>query len=76
MVIKMSKYDPLWEYVQKDGRTSFQLTFDEIQHIIGIPIDHSFLKYKAELTAYGYRVGKISLKGQTVVFDKISGKVR
>ena len=27
----MSKYDALWEYVQKEGTDSFQLTFDEIQ---------------------------------------------
>ena len=42
----MSKYNALWEYVQKSGKESFQLTFEEIQEIAGIPIDHSFLKYK------------------------------
>ena len=40
----MSKYDSLWEYVQKNGGESFKLTFEEIQEIAGIPIDHSFLK--------------------------------
>lgn len=68
----MSKYDALWEYVQKTGKESFQLTFEEIQEIAGIPIDHSFLKYKKELTDYGYQVGKISMKGQTVLFHKIT----
>ena len=68
---KMSKYNSLWEYVQKDGRKSFQLTFEEIQNIVGIPIDHSFLKYKKELTEYGYQVGKISMKEQKVVFRKV-----
>ena len=67
----MSKYSLLWEYVQKNGTPSLQLTFDEIKDIAGIPIDHSFLNYKKELTEYGYQVGKISLKGQTVIFNKI-----
>ena len=67
----MSKYNSLWEYVQKNGNESFKLTFDEIKGIAGIPIDHSFLNYKKELTEYGYQVGKISMKEQTVVFNKI-----
>lgn len=67
----MSKYKALWEYVQKNGSSSFKLTFDEIQSIAGIPLDHSFLKYKKELTEYGYQVGKISMKEQTVMFNKI-----
>ncbi len=68
----MGKYNVLWEYVQKNGSQSFKLTFDEIQNIAGIPIDHSFLKYKKELTEYGYQVGKISMKEQTVIFNKIN----
>lgn len=67
----MSKYNALWEYVQGNGSRSFKLTFDEIQHIAGIPIDHSFLKYKKELAEYGYQVGKISMKEQTVIFNKL-----
>lgn len=67
----MSKYKSLWEYVQKKDHQSFQLTFEEIQTILGIPIDHSFLKYKKELTEYGYQVGKISMKERTVIFNKI-----
>ncbi len=67
----MGKYDLLWEYVQKNGSRSFKLTFEEIQNIAGIPLDHSFLKYKKELTEYGYQVGKISMKEQTVLFHKI-----
>ena len=69
----MSKYDLLWEYVQQNGNASLKLTFDEIQNIAGIPIDHSFLKFKKELTDYGYQVGKISMKEQTVLFNKIEG---
>ena len=66
----MSKYSALWEYVQKSGKESFQLTFEEIQEIAEIPIDHSFLKYKKELCNYGYEVSKISMKAQTVHFSK------
>ena len=67
----MSKYKALWEYVQKSGKESFHLTFEEIQEIAGIPIDHSFLKYKKELAEYGWQVGKISMKEQTVFFHKV-----
>lgn len=67
----MSKYNALWEYVQKTGKESFRLTFEEIQEIAGIPIDHSFLKYKKELTDYGYQVGKISMKEQAVIFNRM-----
>lgn len=67
----MSKYDALWAYVQRHGSPSFKLTFDEIQTILEIPIDHSFLKYKRELAEYGYAVRKISMKEQTVVFTKL-----
>lgn len=66
----MSKYDALWAYVQKDGSPTLKLTFAQIQEIAGVPIDHSFLKYKKELTDYGYQVGKISMKEQTVIFKR------
>lgn len=67
----MSKYDALWEHVQKSGEGSLQLSFEEIEKIAGIPIDHSFLRYKKELTEYGWQVGKISMKEQTVLFQKL-----
>ena len=66
----MSKYDALWAYVQKDGSPTLKLTFAQIQEIAGVPIDHSFLKYKKELTDCGYQVGKISMKEQTVIFKR------
>lgn len=67
----MSKFDPLWEYIQNSNNPDFELTFDQIHDIVGIPIDHSFLRYKKELPSYGYEVGKISLKEKTVHFHKI-----
>lgn len=66
----MSKYDALWVYVHDSGADQLTLSFDEIEGVCGIPIDHSFLNYKKELEAYGYRVGKISLKNQTVQFSR------
>lgn len=67
----MSKYEPVWSYVKKDGRNSFKLTFEEIEKILGFKIDHSFLNYKKELKEYGYEVGNISLKEKTIIFNKI-----
>ena len=66
----MSKYALLWDYVQKSEEPALRLTFAEIEGIAGIPIDHSFLKYKKELTKYGWQVEKISMKAQTVLFTK------
>ncbi len=70
----MGKYRVLWEYVRDSGSESFWLTFGEIQEIAGIPIDHSFLKYKKELEEYGYLVKKISMKEQTVLFERAAPK--
>lgn len=67
----MNKFDALWDYVQRSGRPSLTLSFQQIEDVLGIPIDHSFLNCKKELAAYGYQVGKISRKAQTVVFTKL-----
>ena len=67
----MSKYEPLWNWIKENSTDSFKLTFDEIEKIAGLPIDHSFLNCKKELLNYGYKVGKISLKGKTVDFEKV-----
>jgi hypothetical protein len=66
----MSKYNSLWKWIQKNGDDRFSLTFSEIEKIAGLPIDHSFLTYKKELTEYGFKVGKISMKEQKVMFEK------
>ena len=67
----MSKYESLWKWIKENGEDNFKLTFAEIEQIAGLPIDHSFLKYKNDLTEYGYQVGKISMKAATVVFEKL-----
>ena len=68
----MSKYDALWAWINENGTDSFNLTFAEIEQIVGVSIDHSFLASKKELMGYGYQVVKISLKEQTVFFQKSS----
>ncbi|OYS05891.1 hypothetical protein [Lactobacillus johnsonii] len=70
----MSKFSPLWQYIKDNYDQEFQLSFDQIQKIVGLPIDHSFLTYKKELLDYGFKVGKISLKNKTVDFEKLEGK--
>jgi len=68
------KYEPLWKFVQSEGPSrgeTFKLTYDEIAQVLGFPIDHSFLTYKKELPEYGFKVGKISMKEKTVVFEKV-----
>ncbi len=69
----MSKFEPLWKWIGENGTDSFTLSFAEIEKIAGLPIDHSFLTYKKELTAYGFQVRKISLKEQKVMFEKEGG---
>ena len=66
----MSKYNTLWAYIHESGKPQLTLSFDEIGQIAGMPMDHSFLKYKKELCNYGYEVVKISMKAQTVLFAK------
>ena len=66
----MSKYEPLWKWIGANGTDRFRLSYAEIEQILGFPIDHSFLSCKKELAAYGFAVGRISMKEQTVYFEK------
>lgn len=54
----MSKYLPLWEYVSKRNDESFSLSFDEMEALLGFPVDHSFLTYKKEFSDCGAKVEK------------------
>lgn len=67
----MSKYDKLWNYIKKNNKDKYTLTFDDINDILEFKLDHSFLKYKKELELYGYKVSKISLKEKYVIIDKL-----
>jgi hypothetical protein len=66
----MSKYEPLWRFLQADGSELLELSFERIKEVLGFEIDHSFLNYKKEAAEYGYTVEKISIKGQTVDFRR------
>ena len=68
----MSKYEPLWQYLKENNQENYPLSFEEIKNILDFAIDHSFLKYKKDAEKYGYNVGKISLKNQTITFHKIN----
>ena len=67
----MSKYEPLWKWISENGQENYKLPYAQIEEILGFPIDHSFLKFKKELLAYGYQVGKISMKEENVTFKRV-----
>ena len=66
----MSKYQKLWKYIKEQSSETLKLTYDEIENIVGIPLDHSFLTYKKELLEYGWQVKKIYMKEKSVEFIK------
>lgn len=66
----MSKYEPLWQWIKENGTDDFRLTYEEIEVILGFPLDHSFLNDKKELPEFGFSVGKISMKKRTVSFER------
>ena len=70
--MRMSKYEPLWEYVKDNGERRLVMTYEEAENVLNFPIEHSFLTYKKELKNYGYEVKKISMKDERILFEKIS----
>lgn len=66
----MSKYQKLWKYIKEQSNETLKLTYDEIENIAGIPLDHSFLTYKKEPLEYGWQVKKIYMKEKSVEFIK------
>lgn len=70
----MSKYEKLWRWISGNGEEKFKLTYTQIEELAGVPIDHSFLKFKSELLDYGYQIGKISMKEETVAFVKVDNE--
>lgn len=67
----MSKYEPLWKYLEDNNKEKYILSYEEIKNIVGFEINHSFLTYKKEAKEYGYEVGKISMKKRTVIFNRL-----
>ena len=49
----MSKYDALWESIRERGQPRLTLSFDAVEELAGMPLDHSFLSCKKELTVNG-----------------------
>ncbi len=67
----MSKYEPLWKYLEDNNKEKYILSYEEIKNIVGFEINHSFLTYKKEAKEYGYEVGKISMKERAVIFNRL-----
>lgn len=67
----MSKYDTLWERIAETKENRLELSFEEVELLAGLPLDHSFLSAKKELTAYGWQVEKILLKERRVRFARM-----
>lgn len=67
----MSKYKLLWDYILRNKKDKYKLSYEEINNILEFDIDHSFLKYKKELLNYGYEVKKISIKEKFIIIEKI-----
>lgn len=72
----MSKYEKLWQYVKNRAEDEITLTFDEIEKIVGFPLDHSFLRYKKEAAEYGFKVEKIFMKEQKIAFFATDTKTK
>ncbi|MDO4982320.1 MAG: hypothetical protein Q4E35_02040 [Eubacteriales bacterium] len=66
----MSRYDALRKYVSAQNGDTFKLSYEEIEKITGHPLDHSFLNFKKELLPFGWQVKKISMKEETVLFER------
>lgn len=67
----MSKYAALWRWIAAQSGGALELSFAEIEGIAGLPLDHSFLNCKKELTDFGWKTEKISLKQQTIVSKRL-----
>ncbi len=66
----MSKYQPLWDYIVKNKKDEYKLSFDEVKKITGFKFDHAFLSFKKELLDYGYEFKRLSLKEEWVLIVK------
>jgi hypothetical protein len=79
----MGKYEPLREFLKKQGRTEIHMTFDQIEKLIGSKLPASASEHrawwsnnpsnsvitKAWLDA-GYRTGEVDMTGRRLVFRK------
>ena len=42
----MSKYGALWKHIAAQGEDTLELSFSQVGEMAGIPLDHSFLRFK------------------------------
>lgn len=64
----MSKYQKLWNYLKDQSSSYVDLTFEQVELVAGIPLDHSFLSHKKELLEFGWNVKKVHMKEKLVEF--------
>jgi hypothetical protein len=79
----MGKYEPLSEFLRKQGRTEIRMTFDQIEKLIGSKLPASASEHrawwsnnpsnsvitKAWLDA-GYRTEEVDMTGRKLIFRK------
>lgn len=83
---KMSKYNPLGEYLELQGQNKITLTFSKIEDILGFKLPKSAREYTAWWSGtaegakhvqcevwcnYGYQVETLNLIDETVIFYKL-----
>ena len=82
----MSKYEPLGQFLKDSGKETVDLTFKEVEGILGFTLPHYLYKHgagwygtaeaspthrqKAVWCSYGYQVQTVDLNAHTVVFKK------
>ena len=81
--MKDEKYQNLTDYLRKSGQKEICLTLNEIQEILGFPLDASAYQYRefwanctASTKAYswmeaGYEIIKVDLNNGILVFKQI-----
>ena len=57
-------------FIKEQSSDTLKLTYDKIENIAGIPLDHLCLTYKKELLEFGWQVKKIHMKEKCVEFEK------
>lgn len=57
--------------MKENTKDNYKLSYEEIKNILGVDIDHSFLKYKKEAKEYRYEVSRISMKQKTIILNRI-----
>lgn len=80
--MKDEKYQPLTNYLLKTGKKEIKLSLEEIQTILGFPLDLSAYRYRefwanctASTKAYswmdaGYEIANVDLKTETILFKQ------